>query len=203
MMLALGTDVFRAILEDFWSKTPPQLFASAEAEAFAEYLRSIDLKVPQLAKILEFECAVLATLVDEQPRVTAFEFDPLPFGTEAARMYGRVAAAVVAVGRKPRRRVADLMIAATAMAENLPLFTTNPGDFAGLGESQDEWDGCICGGPESHRQLPREYEGHKLTPAANSGFPSNANTTAYGVRRCNVISGQNKCNVGRTSRTCQ
>jgi predicted nucleic acid-binding protein len=61
------------------------------------------------------------------------EFAPVPFGTEAARMYGRVAAAVVAAGRKPRRRVADLMIAATAIAEDLPLFTTNPGDFAGLG----------------------------------------------------------------------
>jgi predicted nucleic acid-binding protein len=60
------------------------------------------------------------------------EFDPVPFGSEAARVYGRVAAAVVAAGRKPRRRVADLMIAATAIAEELPLFTTNPGDYVGL-----------------------------------------------------------------------
>ena len=60
------------------------------------------------------------------------EFDPIPFGVEAARVYGRVTASVVAVGRKPRRRTVDLMIAATAIAEELPLFTTNPGDFAGL-----------------------------------------------------------------------
>jgi predicted nucleic acid-binding protein len=60
------------------------------------------------------------------------EFDPVPFDAEAARLYGRVAAAVVAAGRKPRRRMADLMIAATAIAEGLPLFTTNPKDFAGL-----------------------------------------------------------------------
>jgi predicted nucleic acid-binding protein len=60
------------------------------------------------------------------------EFDPVPFDAEAARLFGRVTAAVVAIGRKPRRRVADLMIAATAMAEGLPLFTTNPSDFAGL-----------------------------------------------------------------------
>ncbi len=60
------------------------------------------------------------------------EFDPIPFDAEAARMYGRVCAAVVSVGRKPRRRVADLMIAAVAIAENLPLFTTNPDDFRGL-----------------------------------------------------------------------
>lgn len=60
------------------------------------------------------------------------EFDPIPFDAEAARIYGRVAAAVVGAGRKPRRRLADLMIASTAIAEELPLFTTNPKDFAGL-----------------------------------------------------------------------
>jgi predicted nucleic acid-binding protein len=60
------------------------------------------------------------------------EFDPVPFDAEAARIYGRVTAAVMASGRKPRPRVADLMIASTAMAEQLPLFTTNPDDFAGL-----------------------------------------------------------------------
>jgi len=60
------------------------------------------------------------------------EFDPVPFDAEAARIYGRVTAAVVAAGRKPRRRIADLMIAATAIAEGLPLYTTNPGDYAGL-----------------------------------------------------------------------
>ena len=60
------------------------------------------------------------------------EFDPVPFDAEAARVYGRVAAAVIGAGRKPRRRVAELMIAATAISEGLPLYTTNPGDFAGL-----------------------------------------------------------------------
>jgi len=61
------------------------------------------------------------------------EFDPIPFGAEAARVYGRLAAAVVSAGRKPRSRALDLMIAATAVAEGLPLFTTNPDDFSGLG----------------------------------------------------------------------
>jgi predicted nucleic acid-binding protein len=62
------------------------------------------------------------------------EFDPVPFDAEAARVYGRVTAAVVAAGRKPRRRIADLLIAATAIAEDLPLYTTNPDDYAGLGK---------------------------------------------------------------------
>jgi predicted nucleic acid-binding protein len=60
------------------------------------------------------------------------EFDPIPFGVEAARAYGQVVAAVIGAGRKPRRRAVDLMIAAVAIAEELPLFTTNPADFAGL-----------------------------------------------------------------------
>jgi predicted nucleic acid-binding protein len=60
------------------------------------------------------------------------EFDPIPFDAEAARAYGRVTAAVIAAGRKPRGRTAGLMIASTAIAAGLPLFTMNPDDFAGL-----------------------------------------------------------------------
>jgi predicted nucleic acid-binding protein len=59
-------------------------------------------------------------------------FSPLPFGVEAARQYGVIAAEVMAVGRKPRGRVADLMIAGIAAANRLPLFTTNPEDFRGI-----------------------------------------------------------------------
>ena len=62
------------------------------------------------------------------------EFDPVPFDAEAARIFGRVTAAVIAAGRKPRGRVVDLMIAASAIGEGLPLYTTNPADFAGLGD---------------------------------------------------------------------
>lgn len=47
-------------------------------------------------------------------------------------MFGRVTAAVIATGRRPQRRALDLMIASTAIAEELPLYTTNPDDFAGL-----------------------------------------------------------------------
>jgi len=60
------------------------------------------------------------------------EFDPVPFDAEAARIFGRVTAAIVASGRKPRSRGVDLMIASTAIAEGLPLYTTNPDDFSGL-----------------------------------------------------------------------
>jgi predicted nucleic acid-binding protein len=60
------------------------------------------------------------------------DFDPIPFDAEAARVYGQVSAAAIAIGRRPRARMADLMIASTAVAEGLPLFTTNPDDFGGL-----------------------------------------------------------------------
>ena len=60
------------------------------------------------------------------------EFDPLPFDAASARIFGRLAAAVAARGRTPRRRSADLMIAATAAAHGLPLYTTNGTDFEGL-----------------------------------------------------------------------
>jgi predicted nucleic acid-binding protein len=79
-----------------------------------------------------YEAAERARRLDVLQRAE-HEFDPIPFDADAARAYGRVAAAVIAGGRKPRRRAADLMIAATAIAAELPLYTTNPGDFAGLG----------------------------------------------------------------------
>ncbi|XVV15376.1 type II toxin-antitoxin system VapC family toxin [Actinoplanes sp. CA-131856] len=63
---------------------------------------------------------------------TEATFDPLPFDAEAARTYGLVCAAVLATGRTPRRRVADLMIASIAAANRLPLYTTHPAGFVGL-----------------------------------------------------------------------
>lgn len=65
-------------------------------------------------------------------------FDPLPFDGDAARAYGRVFAAMVAAGRKARgARAVDLLIAATALAHELPLYTRNGDDFAGLDDLID------------------------------------------------------------------
>lgn len=64
---------------------------------------------------------------------TEASFDPLPFDSDSARAYGRVYAAVVTTGRKARGpRAVDLLIAATAVAANLPLYTRNVDDFRGL-----------------------------------------------------------------------
>lgn len=60
------------------------------------------------------------------------DFDPLPFDAAAARVFGRVAASLRRSGRKPTARSYDAMIAAVAMANDLPLYTCNPDDFAGI-----------------------------------------------------------------------
>lgn len=60
------------------------------------------------------------------------DFDPLPFDAQAARSFGRVAASLRQAGRKADARAYDAMIAATALANNLPIYTCNPDDFAGI-----------------------------------------------------------------------
>ena len=60
------------------------------------------------------------------------DFDPLPFDAAAARVFGRVAASLRRAGRKPSARSYDAMIAAVAVANEVPLFTCNPDDFAGI-----------------------------------------------------------------------
>jgi predicted nucleic acid-binding protein len=60
-------------------------------------------------------------------------FDPLPFDADAARAYGRLFAAVAAQGTKARgARAVDLLIAATALAAGLPLYTRNGEDFRAM-----------------------------------------------------------------------
>lgn len=59
-------------------------------------------------------------------------WEPLPFDAPAARAYGRIWSTLMVRGRVGRRRLADLLIAATALAHGLPLYTRNPEDLAGL-----------------------------------------------------------------------
>jgi tRNA(fMet)-specific endonuclease VapC len=60
------------------------------------------------------------------------DFEPLPFDAESARAFGRVAASLRQAGRKTAARAYDAMIAATAIANDLPLYTCNPADFDGI-----------------------------------------------------------------------
>ncbi len=60
------------------------------------------------------------------------DFEPLPFDAAAARAFGRVAASLRQAGRKSAARTYDAMIAATALANELPVYTCNPDDFTGI-----------------------------------------------------------------------
>jgi predicted nucleic acid-binding protein len=77
-----------------------------------------------------------ATRAERLRRLAVIErtFDALPVDEVVAREYGRLAAAVVATGRKPRARMADLLIAATAVAHGATLWTRNPADLVGLSD---------------------------------------------------------------------
>ena len=113
----------------------------------------IDWDDPAVAAALPEEVAVCAITLAElaagphlatsssegarrQARLQQVEatFEPLPFDAAAARSYGQIVAAVAETGRSPRRRIADLLIAATAHANGLALYTRNPGDFAGISD---------------------------------------------------------------------
>lgn len=89
------------------------------------------------ASLAELHFGVLvASEEDERARrsqrlgVVEATFDPLPVDAPVAREWGRLAAAVVSRGGKPRRRALDLVIAATANVHAVPLLTLNPKDFA-------------------------------------------------------------------------
>jgi predicted nucleic acid-binding protein len=60
------------------------------------------------------------------------DFEPLPFDADAARAFGQVAASLRRVGRKASARAYDAMIAATAIANDIPLYSCNPQDFVGI-----------------------------------------------------------------------
>lgn len=85
------------------------------------------------------------------------DFDPLPFDAEAARAFGRVSASLRRAGRKTTARAYDAMIAAIAVANDLPLYTCNAKDFSDI----DELDVVIVPNPEDPPVPATEVE----TPA--------------------------------------
>jgi toxin FitB len=96
------------------------------------------------ASLAELHFGVLVTenpavRAERLRRLTVLQrrFDALPIDDSVAASYGVVATAVVASGRQPRRRVLDLLIAATAHAHSARLYTRNASDLTGLGELID------------------------------------------------------------------
>jgi tRNA(fMet)-specific endonuclease VapC len=96
---------------------------------------------PLITAVTLAELAVgplVATGEDERARRQAHlqqaeaDFIPLPFDADAARAFGGVAASLRRSGRKAAARAYDAMIAATALANDLPVYTCNPDDFVGI-----------------------------------------------------------------------
>jgi predicted nucleic acid-binding protein len=92
-----------------------------------------------IVSIAELKFGVLVARNDQTratrlSRLSAIErrFDPLPVDEAVADSYARLAARVVAVGRQPRVRVMDLLIAATAHAHSAAIYTRNGADLAGI-----------------------------------------------------------------------
>jgi len=82
---------------------------------------------PQLAKDAQTKQARQLTLQQAEA-----SFDPLPFDDACARRFAIVAAALRENGKKSRARAFDALIAATALAHDLPLYTRNARDFEGI-----------------------------------------------------------------------
>jgi len=116
----------------------------------------LDIRDPEVLKALPAATAVSVVTLAElsagplttdddaersrrQRHLQEFEalYDPLPVDSAAARAFGEVAAAVRRIGRQPRRRQFDLLVAAVARANGLPLATRNPADLVGLEDLLD------------------------------------------------------------------
>ncbi|HLT11288.1 MAG TPA: type II toxin-antitoxin system VapC family toxin [Micromonosporaceae bacterium] len=102
--------------------------ASLPAEPLITAITLAELTVGPLVATDDVERAARQAHVQQAEA----DFDPLPFDAAAARMFGRVAASLRKAGRKPAARAYDAMIAAIALAHNLPVYTCNPVDFTGI-----------------------------------------------------------------------
>ncbi|MFT5780027.1 MAG: hypothetical protein ACI837_002988 [Crocinitomicaceae bacterium] len=78
MALLLSMDVFMTILGDFWKHYPPEQLSHKEAHNFATYLKKKNYQLPWLDRLLDYEIAILETLMDETDRIVYFDADPTP-----------------------------------------------------------------------------------------------------------------------------
>jgi toxin FitB len=106
---------------------PEHLATLAETAAIST------LTVAELAYGLHHGNPFVAAARESRYREVLNDFDPVPYATRAAHLYGAIAASVRNSGRNPRPRRIDLMLASVAADLSAVLLTRNPDDFAGLG----------------------------------------------------------------------
>jgi tRNA(fMet)-specific endonuclease VapC len=104
-----------------WAGLPTRCFVSAITLA--------ELSVGPLVATTDEERSARQSVLQQ----VEADFHPIPFDDRAARAFGRVAAELRASGRKTTARAYDALIAATAVANDLPVFTRNPDEFSGIG----------------------------------------------------------------------
>lgn len=106
----------------------PAVFAALPAQVAISAITAAELAAGPLLAATPVEAAKRQARLQE----VESKLEPIPFDAMAVRSYGLIVAAVVGEGRKPRSRFADLLIAATAHAHGLDLYSRNAADFIGL-----------------------------------------------------------------------
>ena len=106
----------------------PAVLAALPAQVAISAITAAELAAGPLLAATPTEAAKRQARLQE----VESKLEPIPFDAMAVRSYGLVTAAVVREGRKPRSRFADLLIAATAHAHGLDLYSRNAADFLGL-----------------------------------------------------------------------
>lgn len=108
----------------------PAVVAALPEEMAISAITAAELAAGPLLATTPIEAAKRQTRLQE----VESRLEPIPFDAAAIRSYGLIVAAVVREGRRPRSRFADLLIAATAHAHRLDLYSRNAQDFSGLAE---------------------------------------------------------------------
>lgn len=107
---------------------PDQIDRLAEAAAVST------LTIAEMAYGIHNDDPLIAAAREARYRSVLNEFDPVPYSSQAAHLYGAIAASVRKSGRNPRPRRIDLMLASVAAELGAVLLTRNPTDFAGIGD---------------------------------------------------------------------
>lgn len=102
---------------------------------FSRYVDAVcvtAVSIGEMAFGLHTSDPLIASQRERLYRETLEDYDPVPYDAAAAHEYGAIAAAVRAIGRNPRPRQADLLIAAIARHLGAKVLTRNVDDFVGL-----------------------------------------------------------------------
>src|SRR6185437_287596 len=106
----------------------------AQLEKLAEAAAVSTLTIAELAYGIHHNDPLVVAAREARYRDVLNDFDPVPYSTRAAHLYGAIAASVRKSGRNPRPRRIDLMLASVAAEIGAVLLTRNPADFAGTGD---------------------------------------------------------------------